>query len=139
MAGGVRWTSEQLQQYHLKQAASKRARELAARIRRDGSADGQRVCAAQPGQHNAVASARPRDKKITGGNGERYHVAWTIYTVCPADWDNAAASIKGMQDELVDLGFLPGDDWQVLEGTAKAVKVSTRAEQGVTVAITRLM
>jgi hypothetical protein len=48
------------------------------------------------------------------------------------------ASIKEAQDILVTLGWLPGDGWNELTGSARSVRVRTRAEQRTEIKITRI-
>jgi hypothetical protein len=96
---------------------------------------------------DTVVSAKPaasldanpaREKTGTGGVQPRHHISWTIYACHPLDWDNAAASIKEAQDILVTLGWLPGDGWNELTGSARSVRVRTRAEQRTEIKITRI-
>ena len=78
-----------------------------------------------------------RPRKESGGR--RYRVEFTIYMTRPFDFDNATSACKFPIDEMVKQGWLPdGDGWQELEGSAKAVKVSTRAEERTECEITRL-
>lgn len=54
------------------------------------------------------------------------------------DWDNAAASIKPLQDAIVATGLLPGDDWQTLEGQVHTFKVRKKTEERVEIQLLRL-
>ena len=110
-----------------------------ARARRVDQADDARlrpeVCA-QP----APPLGRRAEGEAQGepGRRPRYRVDWTLYSCQPLDWDNLAGSVKEAQDRLVELGWIPGDDWEVLEGSATTRKVGKRKEQRLEVVITRV-
>lgn len=96
----------------------------------------------------ASLSAKPEAPLVKDSQGElkgqgsgqvRYRVDWVLYSCQPLDWDNAAASVKPAQDALVELGWIPSDDWKTLEGTAISKKVKTKAEQRTEITITQLM
>jgi len=78
-----------------------------------------------------------KTKSPSGGEG-RYCVEWFIYSCQPMDYDNANASIKEIQDEMVRQGWLPSDDWKTLIGVANPMKVWHRSEQRTEVRITRI-
>jgi len=80
----------------------------------------------------------PREQTRPRGGEGRYRVSWTLYACHPLDWDNAAASVKPAQDALVELGWISGDDWKTLEGSARSVAVHSKAEERTEVVIERI-
>ena len=111
----------------------------AARVRR--VLDAVRAVAAEVGAKSATSLARR--SRATGtsrkSSGRRYRADFVLYCCAPYDWDNAAGSVKEIQDQLVRQGWLPdGDGWRELEGTARAVKVAHKNEQRTEVKLTRL-
>ena len=107
--------------------------------RRENNADPQRLPAEVGAQH-----ARPldedarRDSQGAPSCEGRYRVRWLLFMCQPMDWDNAAASIKAVQDALVTEGWLPSDDWKTLEGEAVCVKVKHRKQQKTIVEIEKV-
>ena len=91
---------------------------------------------AQPAR--SLVRDSPSKQAGQGGGQERYRVTWRLYSYQPLDWDNAAASIKAAQDALVEDGWLPDDNYRVLEGSAVSIKVNTRTEQRTEVTIERI-
>jgi hypothetical protein len=84
-----------------------------------------------------VAGGKGKQAGASGGQ-ERYRIHFTIYACQPLDWDNAAGSIKPIQDALVEAGWLPADDWKTLEGIAISKKANTKKEQRTVVTIERI-
>jgi len=70
--------------------------------------------------------------------GERYRISFTVHAVRPRDWDNLTASIKQLQDCLVEAGWLPDDNWKVLEGTVRSDKAASKAEERTEITIERI-
>lgn len=76
--------------------------------------------------------------KRSVSKGERYRVTFVIYAVRPRDWDNLAASCKQLQDAIVEDGWLPDDNWRVLEGAVVSAKAKTKSEERTEVRISRI-
>jgi len=110
----------------------------AARARRDYHADHPVPAAVGSQPAPALERGRARERAGAGGGGRRYRVEFTLHCCNPYDWDNAASAIKAVQDALVTEGWLPGDGWRELEGSAKAVKVAHKNQQKTVAILTRL-
>ena len=104
-------------------------------------ADRLRADEPQPGQGRALDRDAPRE---TGGactpaqrtGPGRFRVLFTVYAVRPLDYDNVR--IKPLQDCLVAAGFLPDDNWKVLEGEVRSCKAKSKAEERTVIEIWRL-
>ena len=150
------WTQEALGAALLRRVEAASAAEAEARARNRAARRAARAAAEAPaagggdhavdpvpaavGQKPGAALVESRRRKAAGARsrGEVYRVDFILYGRQPFDWDNAAASVKEMQDAMVDLGWLPGDDWDVLEGSARGRPVKTEAEERVEAVLTRL-
>lgn len=83
-------------------------------------------------RRNETLDEGPQRKRASAKgvkSGARYHIRFTVYSIYPRDWDNLAASVKQLQDAVVEAGWLPDDNWKVLTGEAIPAKAKTRAEQ----------
>jgi len=110
----------------------------AAAARRAHHAVGAVPAAERPEQPPALVGDRARAAAGARSRGERYRVEFVAYACRPCDWDNLAGSVKEIQDAMVDAGWLPGDDWDVLEGGVASRKCAHKAEQRVEATLTRL-
>jgi hypothetical protein len=63
----------------------------------------------------------------------RYRITFEVSAVRPLDWDNYR--FKDLQDCLVQAGFLPNDDWRVLEGCVRSYKVHRKEDEGTRILI----
>ena len=88
------------------------------------------------------ALVAPAQRKGAGeeraGSGGRYRITFTVHAVRPRDWDNLSASVKQLQDAIVEAGWLPDDDWKTLEGVVVSAKAMTEVEERTEVKIERL-
>lgn len=66
----------------------------------------------------------------------RITIRFTVYAKRAADWD--AYDVKWVQDLLVNIGVLPGDDWAVLQGEVRSEKVHKKEEERTEIEIVRL-
>lgn len=93
----------------------------------------------QPERHKRRSLVRPTPRKATGGTGpaSRFAIRFIVRSRRPMDWDNAGGgSLKRLQDLLVQpLGILPGDGWDVLQGTVISEKAESAEDEGTTVVI----
>jgi hypothetical protein len=97
-----------------------------------------RVCPKEPEPAARVPLERATKRETVGkeSDNERYGITFTIYRVRPLDWDNSFT--KPCQDILVEFGFLPDDNWKVLEGKVRCLKVKHIDEQRTEVTIERI-
>lgn len=116
-----RWTQEQLNDYERKRAAN---------------AMGLRASLPEPPLRPALDHPTARETTRLASPAQRYRILYTIYSLRPMDYDNIA--IKKLQDGLVRAGFLPDDNWQVLEGAVRSCKASTQAEERTEIEIVEL-
>lgn len=63
----------------------------------------------------------------------RARIRFVVHSTRPADWDNL--SFKGVQDLLVEVGILDGDEWNILQGSVESRKVRSKAEEGTEIEI----
>jgi hypothetical protein len=92
----------------------------------------------QPGPALVRPAQRKGPRKERSGAGGHYRIKFTVYAVRPRDWDNLSASVKQLQDAIVEAGWLPDDDWKTLEGTVVSAKAATEEEERTEVTIERM-
>lgn len=66
----------------------------------------------------------------------RHRITFEVYAVRPCDYDNYFC--KPLQDLLVNLGFLPDDNWRVLEGCVISRRAKTKSEERTEITIEQL-
>lgn len=66
----------------------------------------------------------------------RFRVRFTVYACRPCDWDNYRT--KPLQDCLVAAGFMPDDNWKILEGEVVSMKARSKAEQRTVIELWRI-
>jgi hypothetical protein len=95
---------------------------------------------AKPAQGSALVKEPLRKGKGKGGAVQcpRYRITATVFAVKPRDWDNLAASLKQLQDEIVAAGWLPGDDWRQLDGRVVSAKAATVADERTEILLERM-
>lgn len=116
----VTWDQQHLREYELRQAGAARLR--APEPERD---PGPPLVAPAPGEGAGQKSPQ-----------YRFIIAFTVFRVHPLDWDNHF--VKALQDMLVSHGFLPDDNWTILEGSVRCLRVSHRSEQRTEITIERI-
>lgn len=67
---------------------------------------------------------------------EFYEVRFDVYSIRPQDWDNIR--VKELQDVLVDLGFLPDDNYRILTGKVRSMKVFKTKDQKTVITLKRI-
>ncbi len=92
----------------------------------------------QPGPALVRPAKRETPRKERIGAGGHYRIKFIVYAVRPRDWDNLSASVKQLQDAIVEAGWLPDDDWKTLEGTVVSAKAATEEEERTEVTIERM-
>ena len=114
--------------------------EVATRRRRD-CARGPTPAAVRPQLAPSLAGRRPRKPTASRGGGgsgkDRYFANYVLHCPQPYDWDNAAGSIKAIQDALVAEGWLPDDGWDVLDGVCWCEKCR-KGEERVEVTLVKI-
>jgi hypothetical protein len=116
----VTWNEQQVREYELRQAG-------AARLR-----------ASEPERDSGLPLVKvaPRKRTRLEIPESRYVITFTVFRVHPLDWDNHFC--KPLQDVLVSSGFLPDDNWRVLEGRFQSRKCGSKSEQRTEITIERL-
>lgn len=92
----------------------------------------------QPDRREALERSQARPRQGKGRTQGRYRITFRCYRCSPMDWDNAAASMKRLQDSIVEAGLLPDDNWRVLEGAVVSAKAASKAEERTEIEIVRL-
>ena len=92
----------------------------------------------KPDYGQALVSVPERERPGKSSSPGRYHINLAIYSTRPRDWDNLAASCKQLQDVLVEVGWLPDDNYRVLSGSVSSIKCKTKAEHRTVVTLYRL-
>lgn len=106
------WTQKQLDDYN-----AKNKRDIA----------WLRPAVSEPIERPALVIPPERKKTRQQSAESRYRITYAVYAVRPMDFDNI--SIKKIQDELVQQGLLPDDNWKVLEGCVISRKAKSKDEQ----------
>lgn len=65
-----------------------------------------------------------------------YEIRFDVYSISPQDWDNIR--VKELQDVLVDLGFLPDDNYRILTGSVRSMKVFKKKQQKTIITLKRI-
>lgn len=65
------------------------------------------------------------------------HIVITVYANSLQDRDNTWASLKAIFDGIVQAGVMDNDDNDHCTMDVKQVKVKTRAEEGITITISK--
>lgn len=115
----------------------------AAFLRANCDVDSGRVCAravAESDERQALVERPQRARARKGGAVvcARYRITATVFAVRPRDWDNLAASLKQLQDEMVTAGWLPGDDWRQLDGRVVSAKAGCAGDERTEILIERM-
>lgn len=66
----------------------------------------------------------------------RYRIHFDVWSKQPCDWDNYR--IKYLQDGLIKLGVLPGDSFELLEGSITSHKADSKQDERTEITLTRL-
>jgi hypothetical protein len=90
------------------------------------------------GQALVRPSQRKGPRQERAGSGGYYRIKFVVHATQPRDWDNLSASVKQIQDAIVEAGWLPDDDWKTLEGTVVSAKATTEEEERTEVTIERM-
>lgn len=106
-----------------------------ARRNRSARSQGIRPTESQPNERPALDKVPCGKAAGKGSDGERYRVTFTVYAVRPKDWDNNFCKV--IQDQLIYSGWLPDDNWRILEGAIRTRK-SKPGEERTEVEIERL-
>lgn len=93
------------------------------------NADGPKLRPAKPERAQGVPLDGAGKGKETGSpvSGPRYRITFAVFAVKPLDWDNYR--LKDLQDCLIEAGFLPDDNWRVLEGQVISKKAHSKEEE----------
>lgn len=86
-------------------------------------------------EHNPGMPLEPTPQR-EAASPSRYHVRFDVYACRPRDWDNNFC--KPLQDCLVEAGFLPDDNWQILSGSMQCHKVKTKDQERTEITLTKL-
>jgi len=87
------------------------------------------LCAAKPERAAGsplVSAGKGKAPRSVGTKG-RFLVRFRVFSVRPLDWDNYR--LKDLQDLLCLTGYLPSDNWNVLEGSVVSEKAHSKAEE----------
>ena len=134
----MNWTPDQLRSYMTRRLASEqRARERMQNHAKNHNPP-QGLPAAEPERppRGTLDSPKPREEKSGTCLASRFEVRYYVRSRRPMDFDNIC--IKYLQDLLVEIGALPDDNWQVLQGSIVSDKAESAEEEGTTVVIEQL-
>ncbi len=132
------WTHEQANAYMRRRMAQEpRERERMQNAKNHTSPEGLSADVAERAEGRTLV--RSTSGEAAGGVGapSRFAIRFIVRSRRPMDWDNAGGgSLKRLQDLLVEaLRILPGDGWNVIQGTVISEKCDTAEEEGVVIVI----
>lgn len=106
--------------------------------RRNGHIDFGGACSSEPERRTwGSLDEVIENKDLRSDSGpEFYEVRFDVYSIRPQDWDNIR--VKELQDVLVDLGFLPDDNYRILTGRVRSMKVFKTKDQKTVITLKRI-
>jgi Holliday junction resolvase RusA-like endonuclease len=122
------FTSQWFAEYQRKRAEKLNAKQV------PNNPAGVRATDAKPAKRHTLVSPLPGE--VEGGVRplRRAKVLFRVFSTRPADWDNY--HVKELQDLLIKVGVLDGDEWDFLQGEIISEKVYTEAEERTEITIT---
>ena len=148
----MNWRAEDLKAYMTRRLASEqRARErmqgqpiteaqFQSYVQDNATPQGLPAAESERPKRRSLGRATPREAASGTGPAPRFAIRFVVRSRRPMDWDNVGGgSLKRLQDLLVEATrMLPGDGWNVLQGTVISEKAESAEVEGTSIIIEQL-